>query len=155
MEAGYKYNMFDLQAALGLVQLKKIETFHQRRAHIAARYDEAFTHHPCLIPWTHSPRARHAHYLYVLRLNTHRLNCSRDEFMTAMEKEHIGIGIHFRTLTHQSYYRNRYPEQVDRCPIAAEISNQIVSIPLYPAMSDPDVTDVITAVRKLLDHFAR
>lgn len=155
MEAGYKYNMFDLQAAIGLKQLAKIENFHRRRLELVEKYDDAFANHPSLIPWTFSPRARHARYLYVLRLNTDSLTCSRDAFMTAMEKEGIGIGIHFRSLIHQYYYRNRYPDQPDRCPVAAALSDQILSIPLYPAMSDTDADDVIAAVLKLLTYYRR
>lgn len=155
MEAGYKYNMFDLQAALGLVQLKKIETFRKRRMELVQMYDDAFKNHSALLPWVFSQRARHAHYLYVLRLNTDALRCTRDEFMSAMEAEKIGIGIHFRSLIHQHYYRNRYPEQVALCPIAETISHQILSIPLYPAMSNDDCLQVIDAVLKLLAYFKR
>jgi len=155
MDAGYKYNMFDLQAAIGMKQLPKIESFRERRLEIVRRYDAAFDGHDCLIPWTRSPRARHAHYLYVLRLNTDALTCSRDVFMSGMEKEGIGIGIHFRSLIHQHYYRARYPDQVDQCPAAAEISDRILSIPLYPAMTDRDVDDVIAAVLRLLHAFRR
>ncbi|HPQ39785.1 MAG TPA: DegT/DnrJ/EryC1/StrS family aminotransferase [bacterium] len=155
MEAGYKYNMFDLQAALGVIQLRKIEDFRTRRLAIVQRYNDAFKDHPCLIPWTFSPRARHAHYLYVLRLDTNRLKCSRDDFMSAMEQEGIGIGIHFRSLIHQHYYRNRYPEQVSRCPNAETLSTQILSIPLYPALTDADVDDVIAAVLKVLAYYRR
>ncbi|MBN1880141.1 DegT/DnrJ/EryC1/StrS aminotransferase family protein [bacterium] len=155
MEAGYKYNMFDIQAALGLVQLKKIESFRARRLELVERYDRAFRDHPGLLPWVRSPRARHAHYLYVLRLETDRLRCTRDEFMAAMEAEKIGIGIHFRSLAHQFYYRNRYPDQVQNCRIAELIGNQILSIPLYPLMSNQDCDDVIEAVLKLLTYFRR
>lgn len=155
MEAGYKYNMFDLQAAIGIVQVDKIERFRERRLEIVSQYDAAFKDNPCLIPWVRSPRARHAHYLYVLRLNLDSLSCTRDQFMSAMEKENIGIGIHFRSLIHQHYYRERYPDQVESCPIAGQISNEILSIPLYPAMSNSDATDVITAVNKLLDYYRK
>ncbi len=153
MEAGYKYNMFDIQASLGLVQLKKIEIFRERRMELVRRYDKAFHSHASLIPWTFSPRARHAHYLYVLRLRTDDLKCNRDEFMAAMEAENIGIGIHFRSLAHQHYYRNRYPEQLQNCTVAQTISNQILSLPLYPSMTDDDSEDVVRAVLKLLDYF--
>ena len=155
MEAGYKYNMFDIQASLGLVQLKKIDSFRKRRLELVRQYDEAFNNHPCLTPWNRSPRATHAHYLYVLRLATDRLRCSRDEFMAAMEAENIGIGIHFRSLAHQHYYRNKYPAQLRNCPVAEQIGNQILSIPLYPLMTDTDCQQVIDAVTRLLNHFRR
>ncbi len=154
MEAGYKYNMFDIQASLGLVQLKKIEMLRERRLRIVERYNAAFDNHPGLISWKNSPQAVHAHYIYVLRLNLDHLTCDRDTFMKAMEMENIGIGIHFRSLLDQHYYRTRYPDQIPCCPTAARISNEILSIPLYPLMSDADVDDVITAVTKLLDCYS-
>jgi len=155
MEAGYKYNMFDIQAALGLVQIDRLDKFGERRLELVQQYDKAFASQSAVIPWTRSPRAKHAHYLYVLRLDTDALKCTRDEFMSAMEKENIGIGIHFRSLAHQHYYRTKYPEQAKECSNAELLSDQILSIPLYPGMTDMDCQDVITAATKLLTYYKK
>ncbi|MBN1355595.1 DegT/DnrJ/EryC1/StrS family aminotransferase [bacterium] len=155
IEPGYKYNMFDIQAAIGLRQLEKINGFAQRRTEIAARYDAAFRDHPGLIPVITLPEAHHAHYIYILQLNPDNLKIDRNLFMQALEKENIGIGIHFRSLLAQHYYRNRYPEQVPLCPNAARVSERILSIPLYPLLSDQDVDTIIAAVLKLLDYYIK
>ncbi len=152
-EPGYKYNMFDIQAALGLVQLSRITEFQTRRQAIVDRYNDAFRDQPGLIPWVYTSRGKHANYIYVLRLNLDNLTCTRDTFMKAMEAEHIGIGIHFRSLLHQKFYAENFAADIPLCPNAQQISNEILSIPLYPDMSDTDVGDVIEAVVKLLGHY--
>jgi dTDP-4-amino-4,6-dideoxygalactose transaminase len=154
IEPGYKYNMFDIQAAIGLKQLQKIDLFSERRKKISEMYTKAFKNHPALIPIATLPQATHAHYIYILQLNTSKLKIDRNVFMHAMEKENIGIGIHFRSLLAQSYFQSRYPEQTELCPNAAAISDRILSIPLYPLMTDQDVDSVINATLKLLEYYA-
>ena len=152
---GYKYNMSDIQASIGLEQFKKLNEIQNRRQKIAQKYDEAFSGNDCLIPVITREAAYHARQLYILRLRLEKLKISRDKFMKALEAENIGIGIHFRSLLQQEYYKNRYPDQVSLCPHATEASNRILSIPLYPGMTENDVNDVIKGVLKLLRYYSK
>jgi dTDP-4-amino-4,6-dideoxygalactose transaminase len=148
-EPGFKYNMFDLQAALGLHQLQKLEGFWQRRAALAARYDAAFRDVPGLRLMGVRPNVRTAHHLYVIRLQP-ELGIERDAFMAAMQRQNIGVGVHFRPVHFLSYYQDRLGWRPEMVPVASAAGEQCVSLPLDPALSDADQDDVITAVFRIL-----
>jgi dTDP-4-amino-4,6-dideoxygalactose transaminase len=148
-EPGFKYNMFDLQAALGLHQLQKLEGFWQRRHALAARYDAAFAGVPGLRLMGVRPNVRTAHHLYVIRLQP-ELGIERDAFMTAMQRQNIGVGVHFRPVHVLSYYRDRFGWRPEMVPEASAAGEQCVSLPLDPALSEADQDDVIRAVFRIL-----
>lgn len=148
-EPGFKYNMFDLQAALGLHQLKKLEGFWQRRHDLAARYDAAFADVPGVRRLGVRPHVRTAHHLYVIRLQP-ELGIARDAFMAAMQRQNIGVGVHFRPVHRLSYYRDRFGWTPAMVPVADAAGEQCVSLPLDPALSDADQDDVIRAVFRIL-----
>ena len=146
---GFKYNMFDLQAALGLHQLRKLEGFWLKRQAIAQRYDAAFAGVPGIQLMGVRPNVRTAHHLYVIRLAP-ELGIRRDDFMAGMQQQHIGVGVHFRPVHFLSYYRDRFGWTPEMFPLASAAGEQCVSLPLDPGLSEADQADVITAVRRLL-----
>ncbi|HEV7893872.1 MAG TPA: DegT/DnrJ/EryC1/StrS aminotransferase family protein [Pyrinomonadaceae bacterium] len=152
---GFKYNLTDIAAALGLVQLRKLEGFQTRRAEIARRYTEAFSQFEELTVPTSRPEVEHAWHLYVLRLNLERLNVTREQFIEEMRERRIGTSVHFIPVHTHPYYRDRYDFKADDFPVAAAEFRRIVSLPINPRMSDRDVEDVIEAVADVIEKFRR
>ncbi|MFQ5568406.1 MAG: DegT/DnrJ/EryC1/StrS family aminotransferase [Rhodothermales bacterium] len=143
---GFKYNMTDIAAAMGLAQLRKAETMWQRRCDIARRYHDAFREESALeIPSDRSD-CRHAWHLYMLRLNTDRLTIDRNTFIQALKQRHIGTSVHFIPLHLHPYYRETYGYRPEDYPVAYREYQREVSLPIYSKMSDDDVQDVIEAV---------
>lgn len=155
IEPGYKYNMLDLQAAIGLHQFPKLERFNARRADLAARYDQSLVKLPGVRPLApvHYP-SQHAHHLYVVRLDTQALGMSRDEFVTALAQQNIGTGLHFPAIHLKQYYRQRYGYTASDCPNAVALGESIVSLPLYPSLMDTDVDDVVNAISRIVRQSA-
>jgi dTDP-4-amino-4,6-dideoxygalactose transaminase len=155
LDAGFKYNMSDLQSALGLAQLPKLERFWARRRAIVHAYDEAFASMPEIGRLGVRPGVRHGHHLYVIVLSPTGLARSRDEVLDALQKEGVGVGVHFRVLHLQPFYRERFGFEPGKLPVAEDTAERILSLPLYPTMDDADVADVIAAVRKVIHHARR
>ncbi|MBN1808692.1 MAG: aminotransferase class I/II-fold pyridoxal phosphate-dependent enzyme [Planctomycetes bacterium] len=144
---GYKYNFMDIQAAIGIHQVAKLESFIERRSEIARRYDAAFGGIDGISPLKAAPYpARHARHLYVVRIED-RAGVSRDDFIRLLGRNNVGTGIHFTAIHLQPYYRNKYPHWEGRLPNSEWNSARIVSLPIYPLMSDSDAEDVIAACR--------
>jgi dTDP-4-amino-4,6-dideoxygalactose transaminase len=143
---GYKYNMTDIQAALGLHQLKKLHEFHAKRCAIAQRYQAAFRPFEELQVPTERSEVQHAWHLYVLRLNLDRTRITRDQFISEMRGRNIGCSVHFIPIHLHQYYREKYGYQPEDLPIALREYQRMVSLPLFPRMTDEDVNDVISAV---------
>lgn len=150
---GFKYNMTDVAAALGLVQLSKLERMNRRRMEIAHQYDAAFNVHPALEPPTISPDSTHPYHLYVLRLNLDALTIDRSIFIEHLRTANIGVSVHWIPLHMHPYYRETYGYEPEDFPVAYAQFQRIISLPIYSAMSDQDVADVITAVTQIADHF--
>ncbi|MBI5184926.1 MAG: DegT/DnrJ/EryC1/StrS family aminotransferase [Nitrospinae bacterium] len=140
---GYKCNMFDIQAALGIHQLRKVDLFWERRKAICAKYDAAFKNVHEVRSLEVSKDVKSAYHIYVLALEPDRLSISRNDFINEMMKRKVGLAIHFRSLTLQSYYREHFSESVGTVPIAESFSERILTLPLYPTMEDSDVQYVI------------
>jgi len=155
LSAGFKYNMYDLQAALGLAQLPKLDGFWTRRRAIALAYDAAFAPMPEIGRLAILDAVRPAYHLYVVILRIEELSRSRDEILDALQKENIGIGVHFRALHLQPFYRDSFGFQPGQLPVAEHATDRILSLPLYPAMTDGDVADTIAAVTKVIAHSRR
>lgn len=150
VEAGFKYNMMDLQAAIGIHQLERIERYWQRRRDIWTRYDEAFAGLPVTLPAPPEASTRHAYHLYTLLIDEERAGISRDDFLNAMTRHNIGVGVHYLSIPEHPYYRERFGWNPTDFPNAFHIGRRTVSVPLSPKLSDDDVQDVITAVRQIL-----
>ena len=147
---GFKYNMTDIQAALGVWQLRKLERHQARRRAVVALYDAAFAGEPALeLPVTR-PEVEHAWHLYVLRLRPEALRIDRDRFITALAERNIGTSVHFIPIHLHPYYRDRYGYAPDAFPVAHANYRRMLSLPLNPRLSDPDVADVIEAVRDVV-----
>jgi len=151
VDLGYKYNMNDIQAAIGLHQLKRIDEFTRRRREIAHRYDEAFGKDEAIVlPPRDSAVSEHIHHLYTIRLRLDRLIITRDRFIEALRAENIGSSVHFIPLHLHPYYRKEFGLDRGAFPVAEAIFDSIISVPIYPAMTNADAEDVITAVLKIL-----
>ncbi|MEO8429899.1 MAG: DegT/DnrJ/EryC1/StrS family aminotransferase [Acidobacteriota bacterium] len=148
VEAGFKYNMMDLQAAIGIHQLARVETWWKRRQEIWSRYQEALADLPVGLPAPVEPDTRHAYHLYTILVDEARAGISRDRFLDAMTAEKIGVGVHYRSVPEHPYYQKTLAWRPEDFPAAAAIGRQTVSLPLSPKLSDSDVEDVIAAVRK-------
>lgn len=147
---GYKYNMTDLQAALGLVQLRRLCGFHARRREIVAEYTRAFTAFDEVQVPCERPGTEHAWHLYVLRLNLPTLSIDRNQFIANLNSQKIGSSVHFIPIHFQRYYREKYGFSEDDFPFASREFLRLVSLPLFPRMSDGDVMDVIAAVTAIV-----
>lgn len=149
---GYNYRMTDFQAALVMSQMKKLPRFAARRKEIVKAYDEAFGELPGIILQQDIPESDTCRHLYVIRLDFGRLSCTRREFFDAMGGENIQCQVHYIPVYWFPYYRHLGYEK-GLCPIAEEIYQGIMSIPLYPKMTDQDVADVICGVRKVAENY--
>jgi len=147
---GYKYNMTDLQAGMGLAQLKKLEAMHARRREIVGMYNEAFADLDALDLPIERDDCESAWHLYPLRLKLDRLSISRDEFIEALRERNIGTSVHFIAVHTFSYYVEKYGYEPGDYPTAFEESERVVTIPMHPGLSDGDVGDVVEAVRDIL-----
>jgi dTDP-4-amino-4,6-dideoxygalactose transaminase len=154
VEPGFKYNMMDIQAALGLHQLRRVERNLERRAEIWSRYDEAFADLPVFLPPPQEEGTRHARHLYVLLLDIDRLRVGRDEVQAALHELRIGTGIHYHALHLHAYYRERWELEPGDYPNATWISDRTISLPLSTKLTDADVQDVTDAVRAVLQRFS-
>ena len=152
---GYNYRLTDFQAALISSQLKKIDKFMDRRKAIVKRYNEAFSVMPEIIVQQEIPESDSCRHLYILRLNLEKLTCTRREFFDAMSAENIQPQIHYVPVYWFPYYQHLGGYEKGLCPVAEEIYKGIMSIPLYPKMTDQDVDDVITAVRKVVAAYRK
>ncbi len=151
---GYKYNMTDMAAAIGIHQLRKLDRFQRRREEMAQRYDEAFAEICVRRPKHASEGDLHAWHLYVIRLNDDS-PVSRDEFINEMKAAGIGTSVHFIPLHLHPYWRDTYRLRPEDFPIATRAFRNVVSLPLYTRMTDSDQERVINAVRLILSRHRR
>ena len=143
---GFKCNMTDIQASLGLQQLKKLPTFQARRREIVRRYTEAFSQIPELQLPIERPEVESAWHIYAIRLHLDRLRINRSQFIEEMKARNIGTSVHFIPVHLHPYYRDKYGFTPEDFPVAYREYQRLVSLPLYPRMTDRDVEDVIEAV---------
>ena len=151
---GYNYRMTDFQAALLLSQLKKLERFSRRRKDIVSRYDEAFADIPEIFVQKEIPDSDTTRHLYIIQLVLDKLNCSRREFFDAMAAENVQCQVHYVPVYWFPYYEEMGYEK-GMCPEAEKMYRSVMSIPLYPAMTDQEVEDVIKAVKKLINYYRK
>ena len=145
----------DLQAALGIHQLARVEENLRRRQQLWARYDAAFSDLPVVLPAPEAKGTRHARHLYTLLLDIDQLHATRDQIQHSLHEQRIGTGVHYVSVHLHPYYRDAFNYQRGDFPEAEWISDRTLSLPLSPALEDADVEDVIVAVRRTLNYFAR
>jgi dTDP-4-amino-4,6-dideoxygalactose transaminase len=153
---GFKYNMMDIQAALGLHQLKRLEGFLVERERLARRYDRALAGLSGLILPQRVPYpVRHAWHLYTPLVDSDRLSIGRDQFMAELKARNIGTGLHYTAAHEFSYYRERFGWSAEDFPAAHFVSERIVSLPLFPGLTDADQDDAIAAIREVVEKYRR
>ncbi|MHC4514408.1 MAG: DegT/DnrJ/EryC1/StrS family aminotransferase [Planctomycetota bacterium] len=148
--AGYKHNMMDLQAALGIHQLARVQSNWELRKQVWERYQQAFAGLPLGLPREPTPDTRHAYHLYQVQIDADRAGTERDRFLAEMTRLNIGTGVHYLSLPEHPYYQQELSWRPEQCPHAARIGRQTVSLPLSPGLTYDDVEDVIAAVRRIL-----
>ena len=149
MECGFKYNMMDLQAAIGIHQLKRVERNWQRRQQIWQAYNDAFSDFPVGLPSLVELDTRHAYHLYSMLIDKERIGISRDEFLNAMTANNIGVGVHYLSVPEHPYYQKTFGWMPEDYPNAMRIGQQTVSLPLSAKLTDEDLGDVVEAVKKV------
>jgi dTDP-4-amino-4,6-dideoxygalactose transaminase len=149
---GYKYNMFDIQAALGIHQLGKIEFFWQRRKQIVEIYNRGFKEVPEIKLLAERDDVKHAHHLFPIIVRTEDLTVDRDAILKSLADSGIGVGVHFRALHLMSFYRQTFGSKRGDFPNAEYASDRLISLPLYPKMSEQDVERVIAAVKNCIQR---
>jgi perosamine synthetase len=146
LELGYNYRITDFQCALGLSQLKKLQSYIEVRRRIAARYDKAFASVPAIQPLTVQKDVLHAYHLYVIKLIPEILGFSRKDLFHKLRNRGIGANVHYIPVHLHPYYRKHFKTHANLCPVAEKAYEQILSIPLYPGMTDKDIQIVINAI---------
>ncbi len=153
-DLGYNYRLTDFQCALGLSQLRKLGGWIVRRQKIAHQYDEAFANVPALEPLAVRADVSHAYHLYVIKLNLESLKTDRSTIFAALRAEGIGANVHYIPVHLHPYYRRRFNTGPGLCPVAERAYEQILSLPVFPAMTDEDIEDTVTAVRKVIEAYS-
>lgn len=153
IEAGYKCNMTDIQAAIGLVQMKRLAGMQARRRQIVERYHAAFSQYAELQTPIEREDVEHAWHLYVLRLHLERLSIDRAQFIEELKLRNIGTSVHFIPVHLHPYYRSKYGWQPEDFSTAYNEYRRAISLPLHPLLTDQDVEDVINAVIDVVEHY--
>jgi dTDP-4-amino-4,6-dideoxygalactose transaminase len=150
VEAGFKYNMTDLQAAIGIHQMARVEQNWHRRRQIWSVYNKAFMDLPVGLPADAPEDCRHGLHLYTLRIDRKACGITRDEFLSELTYNNIGAGVHYLSIPEHPFYREQYGWVPEDYPNAARLGRETVSLPFSAKLSDDDVSDVIKAVRSII-----
>jgi dTDP-4-amino-4,6-dideoxygalactose transaminase len=152
VECGFKYNMMDMQAAIGLHQLARVEENWKKRQTVWDRYQAAFSNLPVKRPADPEPGSRHAYHLYTILVDQDACKVSRDEFLDAILEFKIGVGVHYLSIPEHPYYQDTFGWKPEDYPEAMRIGRQTVSLPLSAALTDRDIDDVIAAVQEIVGN---
>lgn len=155
VELGYNYRLTDFQCALGMSQLRKLPGWVARRREIARRYDEAFAGISAVEPLGVRDDVSHAYHLYVIRLKLKELNTDREKVFTALRGKGIGVNVHYIPVHLHPFYQKQFGTGPGLCPVAESAYEEIISLPIFPGMSDEDTEDVIKAVRKVANCYRK
>ena len=150
VECGFKYNMMDIQAAIGIHQLQRIEHYWAKRGLVWDRYNEELTGLPVKLPAAPEPSTRHAYHLYTLQIQEDKAGVSRDQFLDAMTGHHIGVGVHYLSIPEHPFYQKTFGWKPESYPNAMGIGRQTVSLPISAKLLPDDIEDVISAVKRIL-----
>jgi perosamine synthetase len=155
VDLGYNYRITDFQCALGISQLGRLRESVARRQAIARKYDDAFAAVPAIDPLATRPDASHAYHLYVIRLALDRLAVGRAEIFKALRDERLGVNVHYLPVHLHPFYRERFGTHAGMCPVAEAAYERIISLPMFPGMTDQDVDRVIETVSHAVSRFTR
>lgn len=155
MDLGYKYNMYDLTASIGLSQLERLEEMQAKREKYAAIYSRAFSHVKGIRPLQQVLYGTNSWYLYVIRVDQNQLNITRDEFIERLAEYNIGTGVHFIPVHHHTFYQKNFPVPEGILPGADTLFSQVISLPLYPDMTEDDAYYVAQAVEEIARKYAK
>ncbi len=155
VDLGYNYRLTDLQCALGMNQLRKLPGWVARRQEIARLYDAAFTEIPAVKPLGVREDVSHAYHLYVIRLNLDQLQVDRARVFVALRAEGIGVNVHYIPVHLHPFYRERFGTGPGSCPVVEGAYERLISLPMFPRMSDQDANNVIVAVCKVIEAYQR
>jgi perosamine synthetase len=155
VDLGYNYRLTDIQCALGTSQLAKLPASVARRQAISRQYDEAFSRVPHVNPLVVRGHVCHAYHLYVVRLELEALSVDRAAVFRALRAEGIGVNVHYLPVHLHSYYQNRFGTRPGLCPVAEAAYPRLLSLPMFPAMTDEDVHQVVEAVEKVVSYYRR
>jgi dTDP-4-amino-4,6-dideoxygalactose transaminase len=150
VEPGFKYNMMDLQAAIGLHQLERVDEMYARRKEIWARYQESLAGLPIELPAPDDEGSVHAYHLYTVGVDEETSGTSRDDFLMRMTQQYIGVGVHYVAMGDHRYYQERFGWKPEDTPHATRIGRTTASLPISPKMTDADVDDAVAAVKSSL-----
>jgi dTDP-4-amino-4,6-dideoxygalactose transaminase len=149
-DCGFKYNMMDIQAAIGIHQLKRVDSYWLRRQAIWDRYNESLGDLPITLPLDPEPNTRHSYHLYTIFIDENKTGISRDQMLGTMTQENIGVGVHYLSIPEHPYYQKAYGWKPEDYPNAMRIGRQTISLPLSAKLTKDDVVDVVRAVKKIL-----
>jgi dTDP-4-amino-4,6-dideoxygalactose transaminase len=153
---GFKYNMMDIQAAIGIHQLPKLDGFIDKRKEVAEFYNREFSDVAELALPEYAPyEQRHAWHLYTPLVRIEKLIIDRDRFMEELKKHNIGTGLHYKAIHHHAWYRENMPAADNELPNASYASERILSLPLFPKMTMDDAQDVVDAVKAVIGEFRK
>jgi perosamine synthetase len=153
LELGYNYRITDFQCALGLSQLKKLPTALENRRRIASRYDNAFASVSAIQPLTIQKHVLHAYHLYSIQLVLQKLSSTRSEIFLTLRNEGLGVNVHYIPVHLHPFYRQRFGLKEGLCPVSEAAYKRLITLPLFPAMTDDDVVTVIATVKKIMEKF--
>lgn len=148
--AGFKYNMMDLQAAIGIHQLRRIHSNLKKREEIWARFDSAFSSLPITLPAPPEPDTLHSRHLYTILVDEEKTGISRDSFLVEMTKRNIGVGVHYLSIAEHPFYKKNYGFETNDYPVSKTIGEQTVSLPLSAGLTEPQIIRIIKAVTEIL-----
>jgi len=152
VECGFKYNMMDIQASIGIHQLQKVAKYWKRREEIWFRYLDELKGLPITLPADTQNETKHGYHLFTLILEKERCGFSRDEFIEKLKEYNIGIGVHYMSIPEHPYYQDTFGWHPESTPHAMKAGRSILSIPLSPKLNDQDVADVIFAIKDILKN---
>ena len=153
-DLGYNYRLTDFQSALGIRQLPRLQDWVRRRQEIASAYDAAFTESPLVHPLCRREEVYHAYHLYVVQVNLERSGTTRSFIFAALRAEGIGVNVHYVPIHLHPFYRTHFATQPGMCPVTEDAYERIISLPIFPRMSDDDFRDVVRSVEKVALHLA-
>jgi len=152
---GFKYNMTDMAASLGIVQLRKCTNFHKKRKKIAGIYTKAFKNSAVFTPLSVNQPQNHSWHLFVVKLNPEKISIDRDQFIEELKNRNIGTGVHFIPLHLQPYWKKNYNLKEKKYPNTTKAYQQIVSLPIFPDMTEKDANDVIKAAQDIAKKYGQ
>jgi len=152
---GFKYNMTDIQASLGIHQIKKLNDFISRREKITQFYNKSFKHLPEIVVQATRKYVKHARHLYTILLDIDKLRINRDDFFKALDAENIGTSVHFIPVHLHPYYREKFGFKRGDFPNAEYVFDRTISLPIHPAMAKKDMEDVVKALRKIILYYRK